>query len=78
MLVEDLLKHNIALPEVFVAIGTEDFLLENARDFHAYLEKMHVAHHYYESKGSHDMAFWDEYARKLVPLLFDDAEEDKQ
>jgi len=42
---------------------------------HKFLEDKGVAHKYYESKGGHDMIFWDEYAKKLVPLLFEEGQE---
>ena len=64
------LKNGTPLPEMYIATGTEDFLLERIREFHNFLESRKVKHHYYESKGGHDMVFWDEYARKLVPEMF--------
>lgn len=70
VLVDELLKNGTPLPEMYIATGTEDFLLERIREFHNFLESRKVKHHYYESKGGHDMVFWDEYARKLVPELF--------
>lgn len=72
VLVDELLANKAKMPEIFMACGTEDFLLEPNRDLHEFLEKKKVSHKYYESKGSHDMVFWDEYARKLVPMLFDE------
>ena len=51
-------------------VGTEDFLLENNRAFHAFLENIGVEHLYLESSGGHDMTFWSEYAVKFVEKMF--------
>ena len=50
--------------------GTEDFLLENNREFHSFLESENVEHVYEEDTGFHDMIFWDKYVKKFIPLMF--------
>jgi len=72
VLVDEILASGAKMPRILMACGTEDFLLEPNRDFHSFLEKKNVEHEYYESKGGHDMVFWEEYAKKLVPMLFVD------
>lgn len=72
VLVNELIESGRKIPDIFMACGTEDFLLEPNRDFHGFLESKNIKHEYFESKGGHDMVFWDEYARKLVPMLFDE------
>ena len=71
---EYLLKKQLAAgkkrPEIFMACGTEDFLLEPNRAFHKFLEEQKVEHVYLESKGIHDMNFWQEYAEKFIPMMF--------
>lgn len=74
VLVEDILSAGGKMPDIFMACGTEDFLLEPNRALHKFLEDKGVKHQYFESKGAHDMVFWDEYAKKLVPMLFDDVD----
>lgn len=69
-LVEKLKEQGQKIPEIFMACGTEDFLLENNRRFHSFLDKIGVPHTYTESKGTHDMAFWQEYAVKYVEMMF--------
>ena len=58
------------LPEIFLACGTEDFLLENNRQMHKFLLDEKIPHQYYESKGGHDMVFWNEYIVKAVQWMF--------
>ena len=53
-----------------MACGTEDFLIENNREMHRFLEKEGIDHLYYESRGIHDMVFWREYITKGVEWMF--------
>lgn len=64
------LKEKGSIPTIFMSCGTEDFLIENNRQFHRYLESIGVEHTYLESKGNHDMDFWNEYTEKFVELMF--------
>ena len=70
VLVKKLLAEGKKLPEIFMACGTEDFLLEPNRRFHKFLEDNGVKHVYMESKGQHDMIFWHEYAVKFAEMMF--------
>lgn len=58
------------MPEIYMACGTEDFLLENNRALHGFLLENGVKHEYYESGGTHDEKFFDEYAVKFVEKMF--------
>lgn len=58
------------LPEIFMACGTEDFLLEENRHFHKFLDSIGAKHTYLESSGTHDMPFWNEYAVKFGEMMF--------
>lgn len=58
------------IPTIYMSCGTEDFLLENNRELHAYLDSIQVEHTYLESPGAHDMTFWSEYAVKFVEMMF--------
>lgn len=72
VLIDELIANGTPLPKLYMAIGTEDFLLDNTRGFEAFLKSRNIDHVYMESKGGHDMEFWDEYARKFVPMLFEE------
>jgi len=69
-LVRKLKKAGKPIPAIYMACGTEDFLIENNREFHRFLEGEGVAHEYHESKGVHDMAFWSENIVKVVEWMF--------
>jgi len=49
--------------------GTEDFLLENSREFHAHLTKLGIAHEYAEHPGRHDWAYWDEHVGETLAFV---------
>ncbi|MCI9337322.1 MAG: esterase [Lachnospiraceae bacterium] len=69
-LVDRLLSEKKKIPEIYMCCGTEDFLLENNREFHRFLVSRGVSHEYFESKGTHDMQFWSEYTEKIVKWMF--------
>lgn len=70
VLVKRLKDEGKTIPEILMCCGTEDFLLENNRQMHSYLDSIGVNHKYYESKGNHDMNFWDEYVVKFIEMMF--------
>lgn len=70
-LVDKLIRQNKKIPEIYMCCGTEDFLLENNREFHHFLESRNVPHEYFESSGNHDMQFWNEHMEKIVQWMFE-------
>lgn len=69
-LIKKLIKENKKIPEIFMACGTEDFLIEPNRAMHKYLEKHKVNHVYWEDSGIHDMIFWQKCIQKFIPIMF--------
>lgn len=63
-LVKRLVESKSTMPKIFMAIGTEDFLLEKNREFKTFLEKQGVCFEYIEDAGIHDMNFWRPYLEK--------------
>ena len=57
-------------PEIFMACGTEDFLIEPNRAMHRFLEAEGVPHEYHEAPGIHDMNFWSEHIQHIVRWMF--------
>lgn len=60
-LVQMLKAANGALPQIYLACGTEDFLVNENRRFRDFLIAQEVAHTYKESPGVHDWNFWNTY-----------------
>ncbi len=69
-LVRKLKEAGREFPEIIMACGTEDFLIERNRELHRFLEQQGVAHEYWEDTGIHDMIFWSKCVQKYVPVLF--------
>ena len=65
-LICDLKKRGVDIPQIYMACGTEDFLLEQNRAFYRFLKQEAVDVEYYESPGIHDWKFWNEYLDKAV------------
>jgi S-formylglutathione hydrolase FrmB len=53
-------------PAIRFDCGTEDFLIEHNRDFHAHLDKLGIAHEYEEFPGSHDWGYWDVHVQEAI------------
>lgn len=68
-LVRDIKEMGAYMPAIYMACGTEDFLLEENRHFHEFLKNQQVAHVYLESSGTHDWKFWDAYIEKAVEWM---------
>ena len=60
-LIRQLLMEEKEIPQIFMACGTSDFLLENNREFADFLKENGVEHTYLESEGDHNFEFWNAY-----------------
>ena len=63
-LIKKMQKENKEIPQLYIACGTEDFLINQNKKFHTFLVENKVPVTYIESKGEHDMAYWNEYFGK--------------
>jgi S-formylglutathione hydrolase FrmB len=57
------------LPKLYMACGSEDFLIEENRDFHRFLQDLRFKHEYVEGPGAHDWLFWNVYLPKALTWL---------
>ncbi|KKM03408.1 hypothetical protein LCGC14_1774710 [marine sediment metagenome] len=60
-----------SLPALRFDCGTEDFLLEANRNFHAHLEKLEIAHEYAEHPGEHNWDHWDLHVRETLAFVME-------
>lgn len=67
---EVLIKNRLAQKEqiqpIYIACGTEDFLIEHNRNFRQFLKDNGVQVDYFESPGMHDWKFWQEYLEPSI------------
>lgn len=65
-IIKNKVLQNEKLSPVFMACGTEDFLIEHNRKYRDFLKEMNVDITYKESEGIHDWKFWTEYLEPAV------------
>lgn len=53
-------------PALKIDCGTEDFLLDSNRSFHAHLEECGVPHQYDEFPGGHQWSYWDTHIQEAL------------
>ena len=57
------------LPNIYIACGTEDYLLPHSRNFRDLLLKNGFSVTYEEGPGGHEWDFWDTYFKKALAWL---------
>ncbi|HPF86858.1 MAG TPA: alpha/beta hydrolase family protein [Candidatus Limiplasma sp.] len=68
-LVRKLRAQGAAFPKLYLACGTEDFLIAQNRDFHQYLLSEGIEVTYEEGPGAHEWNFWDTYIKHVLDWL---------
>ena len=58
VLVRNLKENGKEIPDIFMACGTEDFLIQPNRDFKAFLDSIGVPATFVTAPGVHDFNFW--------------------
>lgn len=61
VLLEKIIKEGKEIPELYMACGTSDFLIEQNRSFHRFVQSHDIEHTYIEDDGVHDWRFWNQY-----------------
>ncbi|MCD9189577.1 MAG: esterase family protein [Pyrinomonadaceae bacterium] len=56
------------LPFLYLDCGTEDFLIQNNRDFQAILIEKKIPHEFRQLPGKHDWKFWDSQIQEFLEL----------
>lgn len=69
VLVEQLVKEHAEFPEIYIACGDQDGLLDSNRQFSALLEHHHIRHTFEVGPGSHEWDFWDTYIKRALEWL---------
>lgn len=68
-LIKKLKEEKKEIQDIYMACGTEDFLLQENRDFHEFLVKEKVQVDYHESSGIHDWKFWNQYLEPAIQWM---------
>jgi S-formylglutathione hydrolase FrmB len=56
------------LPFIYLSCGTEDFLIQNNREFMALLSEKKVPHEYRQLPGIHFYTFWNDQIREFLAV----------
>ncbi|MCU0239523.1 MAG: esterase family protein [Pyrinomonadaceae bacterium] len=57
-----------SLPFIYLDCGTEDFLIQNNRDFMNLLTEKKVPHEFRQLPGKHDWVFWDSQVKEFLEI----------
>ena len=68
-LVEKMCREGIEFPDIYMACGTEDFLLKQNQTFADLLTAHQIPHEFVTAPGSHEWDFWDHYIREALDWL---------
>ena len=68
-LIRTLKAENKTIPAIYMACGTEDFLINENRAFHQFLKDEGVPVEYIESPGVHNWDFWNYYLEPSIQWL---------
>lgn len=68
-LVRTLKAEDKSIPAIYMACGTEDFLISENRAFHQFLMNEEVPVEYIESPGVHNWEFWSYYLEPSIQWL---------
>ena len=60
------------IPQVYMACGSEDFLLEKNREMKKKLETLGVQLDYVETPGTHDWVFWNKHLEPAIRWVLGD------
>ncbi|MNC02859.1 S-formylglutathione hydrolase [compost metagenome] len=72
-LVLDIKKKGLKQPKLYMACGTDDFLLDVNRRFHEFLEREQVGHLYVEDAGDHTWDYWDKHIEAALKWAAEDS-----
>lgn len=68
-LAKKLIDSGAKLPNLYMACGSEDFLIEQNRDLHNYLTEIGYEHLYTEGTGTHSWEYWDKHIEQALIWL---------
>ena len=68
-LVETMAAAGEKFPDIYMACGEDDFLLQKNLAFHELLDRCGVPHTFELGPGAHEWDFWDTYIKKALDWL---------
>lgn len=68
-LIKNLKEKKENIPNIYMACGTDDFLINEVRKFKSFLDENDIENTYVEDCGKHDWEFWNKYINKIFEWL---------
>lgn len=68
-IIETLASENVVFPDIYMACGTEDFLLKKNEGIDKILSDHKIKHTFITGPGAHEWDFWDTYIKKALDWL---------
>lgn len=68
-LITTLKDKGVDIPKLYLACGTDDFLINENRDYRDFLIENQVDVTYVEGQGTHNWEFWNTYIKKVLEWL---------
>lgn len=68
-LIEKVIQNDIEIPSIFLAIGKDDYFIEENKDFSKFLTKNGVEHIFKIHEGEHTWDFCDEHIKEFINWL---------
>lgn len=72
LLIDERIRSGGKLPGIYMACGSEDFLVEANRAFDSFLAQRGVEHVYRESPGEHNWDFWNQYLEPAIRWMLEE------
>ena len=70
-MIEQIREAEGKMPDLFIACGSEDWLIEGSRNLVKALGEMSVPVEYIEKKGGHDFGFWNQVIEPAIKWCLD-------
>lgn len=70
-LIRRIIRKDDRMPDIYMACGTEDFLLGENHAFRDFLLGNNVKLTYKESSGTHDWTFWNQYLEPAIAWMLE-------
>lgn len=68
-LAKNIIKDKGAIPDIYMACGKEDFLINENRAFKLFLDNNGIPVHYTEGSGIHDWNYWNSHLEPAIKWL---------
>lgn len=70
--IKEALKAGRELPQIYLTVGTEDFLYENVQETRKIFDELGISYRYAEGPGEHNFEFWSRHITDIVRWMLEE------